>query len=65
MTEDSDFEDWSHPTRTASLPARRVRWRWYNVMVWSLVAAVCCGVLVFFWYIGHVIAQAYRVVFRS
>ena len=62
MTEDNEFEDWSHPTRSLSLPPRRrqIRWQPMRIGLLLLAAAVSCGLFAGFWEAGHLIAQTWR-----
>ena len=61
MSDLEEFEDWSHATRALTLPRRRPRIHWWRV----LVALVLCLLLGGAWYMGHIVRDAYRVVFSS
>lgn len=67
MNPDNDFEDWSHPTRSLSMPPRRgrIHWQWVRAAVVLLGLALACGLFALCWYAGHAVSEAYRVVFGS
>lgn len=59
MKQDNEFEDWSHSTRSLSMPPRRRPVRGFALLILALVllAALC--------YAAHTVREAYRVVFSS
>jgi hypothetical protein len=66
MTEDNDFEDWSHPTRSLSMPPRRHTpqyWQWMRMAIFLGGLALACGLFALFWHIGHIVAEAWRTLF--
>jgi hypothetical protein len=62
MSDLEEFEDWSHPTRNLmTLPRRRTRIHWLRLAIAAAVVLLLWGA----WHVGHVIADAYRVVFGA
>lgn len=54
-----DFEDWSHPGRRLSQPARRVTVSWWRVLLVVLLVALIWWAA---WHLGHMLIEAYRTV---
>lgn len=62
MEDNDDFEDWSHPT-TSRIYTLKQEGRSLTVIAWTVIGSVLALLLWGAWTVGHIIANAYRVVF--